>query len=293
MTVRKRRKSNWYIYLITFILTAVLAAMGLSLIWDSIFVPKGEINRSGITSDMPDASNNITVLFMLSNEKAANPTIYMIVSYQPAEEAVICIPLRADLRGQVGYNQKTLDEFYSEGGIQSVLYAIEGAVGVKCDRYVKLDRESFVSMADAIGKVNINCAYDVINPDGSVLFETGVHSMNGNDLYVYLNYDNSSYGEDYQSQVGGSTAVSIVNSNLRGLAATVIQSYFTKLINTADTDLTLEDYTKRQQAFLFTSTESNNPGQYYIPYGDTADGMFVLSDSSKTTILERLGIEEE
>lgn len=292
MAVKKRRKSNWYIYFITFVLTAVLAAMGLSLIWDIIFVPKGEINRSGITSDVPDASNNMTVLFMLSEEKAANPTRYMIVSYQPADEAVICVPIRADMRGQVGSDLKTMSEFYSEGGVQSVLYAVEGAVGVKCDRYVKLDRESFVSMADAIGKVSINCAYDVINPDGSVMFDVGVHSMGGNDLYMYLNYDNSSYGEDYQSQVAGSTAVSVINSNLRGLAATVIQSYFTKLINTADTNLTLEDYTKRQQAFLFTSTESNNPGQYYIPYGETENDMFILSDSSRETILERLKIEE-
>lgn len=292
MAVKKRRKSNWYIYFITFVLTAVLAAMGLSLIWDIIFVPKGEINRSGITSDVPDASNNITVLFMLSEEKAANPTRYMIVSYQPADEAVICVPIRADMRGQVGSSQKTMSEFYSEGGVQSVLYAVEGAVGVKCDRYVKLDRESFISMADAIGKVSINCAYDVINPDGSVMFDVGVHSMGGNDLYMYLNYDNSSYGEDYQSQVAGSTAVSVINSNLRGLAATVIQSYFTKLINTADTNLTLEDYTKRQQAFLFTSTESNNPGQYYIPYGETENDMFILSDSSRETILERLKVEE-
>ena len=293
MAVRKRRKSNWYIYLITFILTGVLAAMGLSLIWDSIFVPRTEVNLSGITSKVPDASNNITVLFMLSNEKAANPTRYMIVGYRPAEEAVICIPIRSDMRGQVGYDLKTINEFYSEGGVQSVLYAIEGAIGVKCDRYVKLDRESFISMADAIGKVSINCAYDVINPDGSILFETGFHSMNGNDLYVYLNYDNAAYGEDYQSQVAGSTAVSVVNTNLRNLADTVIQSYYTKLINTADTNLTLEDYTKRQKAFLFTSNDSNNPGQYYIPYGDSSDGVFVLSDSSKTTILERLGIEEE
>lgn len=293
MAVKKRRKSNWYIYFITFVLTAVLAVMGLSLVWDIIFPAKEETKISGITSNVPDASNNITVLFMLSDEKAANPSRYMIVSYQPADEAIICIPIRSNMRGRVGSNLKTINEFYSEGGVQSVLYAIEGTVGVKCDRYVKFDRESFISMADAIGKVAINCAYDVINPDGSILFDTGVHSMGGNDLYMYLNYDNTSYGEDYQSQVAGSTAVSVVNSNLRGLASTVIQSYFTKLTNTADTNLTLEDYTKRQQAFLFTSTESNNPGQYYIPYGETEDGVFVLSESSKTTILERLKIEDD
>lgn len=292
MTV-KRRKSNWYIYLITFVVTSVLAAMLLSLVWDTIFVPGEEVSKGSVTSDVPDASNNIKVLFMLSEEKAGIPTRYMIVSYQPADEAVICIPVRSNMRATVGSKTQTIDSFYSEGGVQSVLYAIEGTMGVKCDRYVKLDRESFVSMTDAIGKVAVSCAYDVTANDGSVLFEAGSHSMSGTNLYTYINYDNPAYGEDYQSLVSGSAAVSVVNSNLRGLAATVIQSYFTKLINIADTNLTLDDYTKRQQAFLFTSTESYNPGQYYIPYGEFADGEFILSDSSKTTILERLKIEDE
>ena len=29
----KRRKSNWYIYLITFVVTGALAAMALSIVW--------------------------------------------------------------------------------------------------------------------------------------------------------------------------------------------------------------------------------------------------------------------
>ena len=228
---------------------------------------------------------------MLSEEKAANPTRYMIVSFQPADESVICIPLRSNLRARLGNSVNTLDGFYTEGGISSVIYAVEGAVGVKCDRYVKADRESFVSIIDTIGRVSINCAYDVLANDGSVSLEAGSHSMTGNNLYNYINYDNPSYGDDYQSLVAGSAAVSLINNNLNGLSATVIQSYFTKIQNTMDTNFTLDDYTKRQQALVFTSTEIFDPGQYYIPYGETVDGMFVLSDNSKATILERLKID--
>lgn len=287
----KRRKSNWYIYLAAFIVASVVAAMVMSIIWDMIFVSSERKNTSGIKSDLPDASNNIITLFMLSEEKAANPTRYMIVSFQPADEAIICIPLRSNLQARLGNSVNTLDGFYTEGGINSVLYAVESAVGVKCDRYVKADRESFVSIIDAIGRVSINCAYDVLANDGSVSLEAGSHSMTGNNLYNYINYDNPSYGDDYQSLVAGSAAVSIINNNMNGLSATVIQSYFTKLQNTMDTNFTLDDYTKRQQALVFTSTEIYDPGQYYIPYGETADGVFVLSESSKETILERLKID--
>lgn len=288
----KKRKSNWYIYLIAFAAASVIAAMILSIFWDIIFVPEEKKTTGGIKSDAPDSSNNLITLFMLSEEKAANPSLYMIVSYQPADEAVICIPLKTNMNVKVGNKTATLDQFYSEGGIKSVLLGIESTVGVECDRYVKFDRDNFIALTDVIGKVYINCAYDVLANDGAVVFETGSHNMNGTDLYTYLNYNNASYGDDYQSLALGSAAVSIVNSNLHGLSAIVIQSYFTKLMNTTDSDLTLDDYTKRQQALLFTSAESYKPGQYYIPYGETDGETFTLSPDSKATILERLKIEE-
>ena len=287
----KRRKSNWYIYLITFIIAAAIAAMGMSIFWDVIFPEREASNYSGIRTDIPDASNNIKILFMLAEEKAGAPNRYLLMSYQPADETIVCIPIRSNMQATVGNRTGTLSQLYSDGGVQTILYAIEGTMGVKCDNYVKFDRDSFIAIIDFIGKVSVSCAYDVLAADGSVLFESGSHSMNGTNLYTYINYDNPSYGEDYQSLVLGSAAVSIFNSNLHGLSATVIQSYFTKLMNTTDNNLTLEDYTKRQQAFLFTSVESYNPGQYYIPYGDTADGVFALSDNSKTTILERLKLK--
>ena len=284
----KRRKSNWYIYFITFVITSALAAMILSIFWDVIFPEKEASNYSGISGDIPDASNNMKILFMLSEEKAGAPNRYLLMSYQPADEAIICIPIRPDMEAVVGNRRGTLAQLYSNGGVQTIMYAIEGTIGVKCDSYVKFDRDSFVSMIDTMGKVTVSCAYDVLAADGSVMFEAGSHQMNGTNLYTYINYDNPAYGNDYQSLVLGSAAVSIFNSNLHGLSSTVIQSYFTKLMNTTDNNLALEDYTKRQQAFLFTSVESYNPGQYYIPYGDVGEGVFILSDSSKTTILERL-----
>ena len=284
----KRRKSNWYIYFTTFVIASAIAAMIMSIFWDVIFPEREQISYGGISTDIPDASNNIKILFMLSEEKAGAPSRYLLMSYQPADETIICIPIRSDMQATVGNRTGTLSQLYTDGGVQTILYAVEGTLGVKCDNYVKFDRDSFVSMIDTIGRVSVSCAYDVLAADGSVLFESGNHSMNGTNLYTYISYDNPAYGDDYQSLVLGSAAVSIFNSNLHGLSATVIQSYFTKLMNTTDNNLTLEVYTKRQQAFLFTSVESYNPGQYYIPYGEIGGGMFVLADSSRTTILERL-----
>lgn len=290
----KKRKSNWYIYLITFAAASVIAAMFLSVFWDILFPQRTSAVHGGISTDIPDSSNNMRTLFMLSEQSASIPTRFLVVSYQPADEAVYCVPLRSDMQVTAsGGRTGTLAQIYSLGGVQAVLSGIQTTVGIKCDNYVKFDRDTFITMADAIGKIQVSLAYDVLAADGGVLFEAGNHSMNGSDLYTYLNYDNADYGADYQSLVLGSAAVSVLNDNLHGLSATVIQSYFTKLMNTVDTDITLEDYTARQQAFLFTSVESFNPGQYYIPYGEIRDGVFYLADDSKLTISERLKTNEE
>ena len=54
-----------------------------------------------------------------------------------------------------------------------------------------------------------------------------------------------------------------------------------------------EDYTLRQQAFMYTSENSYNPAVYYIPYGTyEEDGSFVIAENSVATIKDRLGITE-
>lgn len=294
MSAEKRRKSNWYIYLIAFAVTMALVVMAVSTLWDKIMPSPSQsgVSSSGKTTYLPDASNNMMMLVMISDMRAGAPDYYLVVNYRPAEELIECIPFRTDTEASVGGTTGTLTDLYNSGGTETVLYAFEGLAGVKCDYYVKFDRTSFMDFIDEIGNVTVNAPYDIMDTGGNLAFTAGTHSLSGREAFNYLLYQSKTPGDDYQSVVLGGMATYIFNTSFRNLSSTLMQTYISKLINTADTNMALEDYTRRQKAFLYTSENSYNPAEYYLPYGEANEnGRFVIAQNSISTIKERLGLE--
>lgn len=291
-----RRKSNWYIYVITFIITAALLSLVVWKIWDYLFPAKETVTTSvsGITDFRPDATNNMTVLLMLSEEKAAIPEYYMLVSYRPKDEVISLVPLRADTYTTEGGVSGNLMQIYQQNGSQGVMYAMENLVGVKCDFYVKFDKAAFVEFANIAGTVSVNVPYTLTDPEtGDLDFASGAQILDGEQLYKYITYKNFTEGVEYTSVVLGSTISAMINQNFRNLTTTDLQTFANQIINNADTDFEFDDYTTRQQAFLYTTENSYNPAEYYVPYGDyDENGYFILADNSASTIRDRMGIEQ-
>ncbi|MGN0596704.1 MAG: LCP family protein [Ruminiclostridium sp.] len=292
-----KRKSNWYIYIITFIITAVLLGLVVWKIWDYLFPAKETISvsASGITDFRPDASNNMTVLLMLSEEKAAIPEYYMLVSYRPKDEVISLVPLRNDIYATEGGVSGNLMQIYQKNGSQGVMYAMENLLDVKCDYYVKFDKYSFIELANFGGTVSVNIPYTLTDPEtGDLDFASGAQILDGGQLYKYITYKNFTEGIEYTNVVLGSVISSMINQNFRGLTTTDLQTIANMIINNADTDFKFDDYTARQKAFLYTTENTYNPAEYYIPYGETDEqGNFILAENSVSTIRDRMGIEEQ
>lgn len=292
-----KRKSNWYIYIITFIITAALLSLVVWKIWDYLFPAKETVttNASGITDFRPDASNNMTVLLMLSEEKAAIPEYYMLVSYRPKDEVISLVPLRSDIYATEGGVSGNLMQIYQKNGSQGVMYAMENLLDVKCDFYVKFDKYSFIELANFGGTVSVNIPYTLTDPEtGDLDFASGTQILDGEQLYKYITYKNFTEGIEYTNVVLGSVISSMINQNFRGLTTTDLQTIANMIINNADTDFKFDDYTARQKAFLYTTENTYNPAEYYIPYGESDEhGSFILSENSVLTIRDRMGIEEQ
>lgn len=292
-----KRKSNWYIYIITFIITAALLSLVVWKIWDYLFPAKETVttNASGITDFRPDASNNMTVLLMLSEEKAAIPEYYMLVSYRPKDEVISLVPLRSDIYATEGGVSGNLMQIYQKNGSQGVMYAMENLFDVKCDFYVKFDKYSFIELANFGGTVSVNIPYTLTDPEtGDLDFASGTQILDGEQLYKYITYKNFTEGIEYTNVVLGSVISSMINQNFRGLTTTDLQTIANMIINNADTDFKFDDYTARQKAFLYTTENTYNPAEYYIPYGESDEhGSFILSENSVLTIRDRMGIEEQ
>ncbi|MBR5091749.1 MAG: LCP family protein [Ruminiclostridium sp.] len=313
-----RRKSNWYIYLIALVVSFVLLGLFVQSIWGSLFPEDGEGRFTLSRSDYrPSAEINITSLIMLSDMKAATPTYYMLMNYQPRNEVIVFIPLRENTRVTYNNNTGSIYEMYDNYGAKATADAIGTLLGIKIEHYIKFDRLSFIDFIDMGGKVYVNVPSDVteketrqilkkeiVEVDGeeqevtrqvtetteNVIFPEGIKYMDGETLYSYITY-NFKRGVDYTLAVQGSAAMNMTNKNFRGISSTQLQSLAEDIIKTTETDIVFEDYANIQAIFSYTTENSINPCEYYIPYGETDGGYFIVSPSSIATMLDRMGIK--
>ncbi len=292
MAVRKsvKRRSNWYIYLITFLISAALLGVFVWRIWGMLFPIKDMpvVSSSGVAEYKPDESHNMTVLFMLSEDKGQVPDYFMLINYRPRAEKVVIVPIKKNLSSFVGNTKGTLSELYKEGGASSILFAIKNSLGIDIDHYVKFDKSSFVDFFDFVDTTPMNIPENM--NIGDLVLNKGMHYFNGEDLYNYITYDSFLQGEDYTYVLHGSAITNFINSNGRNLSTVHLQNIFNKILNSTDTDLEFTFFTNHQSAFVYSTQNSINIAEYYIPYGDNKDnGTFEISENSIVSIHQRFG----
>ena len=318
-----KRKSNWYIYLFALIISFVLLGFFVGSIWPSLFPDDDAAARYSVSKGdyRPSADINLTSLIMLSDMKAATPAYYMLMNYQPRNELIVFIPMHENTKVNYGGNSGSLYEMYDNFGAKAVLAGIEDLLGIECAHYIKFDRLSFIDFIDMCGEVTVNIPADVVERRTEnvlekykvtdelsgeerevtrqvkkviedIIFPEGSQRMDGAGLYDYLTYDFDK-GEDYTLAVQGSAAMSLLNKNFRNMTSTQMQGLTETIISSTETDILFADYTAIQAVFSYTSENSINPSEYYIPYGVHDGGYFILSDAAKETMLDRMGITEE
>ena len=162
-----KRKSNWYIYFISFGITAAFVIVAVFAFRWYLFPDKTE--SAGVSQDSVSdegfkatSAHNFVTLAMLSDADA--PELFIMASYNAADNDVCFIPLPAGL--SVELNGRTLSAIYSSDGGEAVVKAVEEAVGVTCESFVKMDREAFVSLVSSFGNVEYNVGKTTIITDG-------------------------------------------------------------------------------------------------------------------------------
>lgn len=320
--MKVKRKSNWYIYVITLIISFVVLGFFVSSIWDSLFPTEKDAESAYSVNNAdyrPSDKIRLTAVIMLSEMKAGTPDYYMLANYRPRDEAVVFIPLPENMKVTYNGNTGSLYEMYDNLGAEAVLGGIKETTGVECEHYVKFDRLSFIDFVDLTGSVYVNIPADVtekkietyleteiIEVDGEeqevtrqvkkqvekIIFPSGAQQFDGETLYNYITYDFGK-GADYQLAVIGSAVMNMVNRNFRDLSSTELQGYAEKIISSTDTGFMFSDYVEFQPVFQYTTENSINPCEYYIPYGEADGGYFILAENSASTIRDRFDISSE
>lgn len=290
-----KRKSNWYIYFIAFGITiAFVVAAIFSFRW-FLFPDKTEsvgINDNGELADdfKPTTAHNFVMLAMLSDASSDNPELFTIISYNAVSNEACLIPLPVGL--SVEHTGRTLSNIYYTQGGEEAVKAIEEAVGVRCESFVKMDREAFVSLATAFGNVEYNVGKTTIINDGNTVetINSGEQMFTAEKLFGYIM--KADFGDELNRLNNAADILSeLINQNFRNLDSSILDVYYEMIVGNSDTNMTEEQYKSRKAALLNTVEYGNEPVGYYIPYGEyTEDGGFKISENSIISIKQRTGL---
>ncbi|MCL2754144.1 MAG: LCP family protein [Oscillospiraceae bacterium] len=281
----RRRRSNWYIYLISFAATSLILVLFITAFQD-LFFPQANtasFDRTGRATYLPEAELDTTVLFMMSDEPGGVPRLFMLMNYRPREGVIALVPLSADTRVATRADTGRLSDIYRNGRSELVVSAINHTFGIDCKYYVKFDRAAFTTFTANLGEIA------VIVPSafqgGGLVLDVGEHDLSGAELFQYMNNaDFQQVGAESSGQTGlniiGGAMRAFINTNLRNMFENEISGAFNRVINNTTTNVTYPDFVAYQRAFHHTSNNTITPASVYVPEGTHTEDEFIISDEA-------------
>ncbi|MCL1832083.1 MAG: LCP family protein [Oscillospiraceae bacterium] len=278
-----RRRSNWYIYLITFASTSIMLGLFVLALSPILFAQNNTAHKDW-RNYYPDSELDTIVLFMLSSEQGGIPHRFMLMNYRPRDNVIELVPLSENTHVQTRAMTGSLINVYRTGGADLVMEGIKTTLGVECEFHVKFDRVSFTSLTAGLGDITVNIIKDF--ESGGVLLKAGEHQLSGGDLFVYMTYVTA----DDELAVMGRAMTFMINYNLRNMDEESISMNFNRVLNNAATNLEFKNYVNYYVALHYTSNNSINPASFFVPIYEQEDGALVMTESSINAIHDRFNI---
>lgn len=143
-----------------------------------------------------------------------------------------------------GDRNASLLEHYRIGGVKQLTRAIETRSGIRIDRYIASDDNTFKRAINIMGAVTFHFS-EQINyrcEDFAIVLIEGDQKMRGDDLLKYLRYCGAmgDEGLDMQSQAVGELFRQYINEKNVGK----MNNLYSSLINTVSSDISVLDFKK-------------------------------------------------
>ena len=292
-----KRRSNWYIYLITFLVAGIIVYIVSNALLNSFYESqkRGDSNTSQNNGTVfkPDKAHNFTILTMLSDEADDAPDYYMTITYRGDTNSVLLMPYLKNsyMKGS------TLEKAYQNGGAEAATKLVADATGVKITKYIKFTESTLIEFFDMAGNTTITVPSQLKheNEDDKTMtiINKGTSSFTGRQLHAYLTFPDYGVKDvQYPCKVHGSSYTEFINQNFHNLSEGYIEQYSHFLINFTQTNITKQDYEQKKQALLYSFNYANEICDYYIPYGEETDKGFEISANSFATVKEKITGEE-
>ena len=248
---------------------------------------------------VPTVNDNKTTLFIFDSEKRMTGTCFMIVRMLSTKRELVLIPVPADTYSKVDGTENSIYEFYRTGGSAKAVKAVESALDVDVDYYLKLNNESFADLVSIFGGVSFTVPYNLIYTDPNTGEETIIREgdtyLDFNGLRKVITFPAYNSGEEYRAKMMGIAFTDLINKNIVSGFSNNIDDYFSQVINsTVETNFTAYDYKELSDAMKYVAESPDRIATLVAVSGAyDENGLFVLDDSFIKVVPEWLGLDLE
>lgn len=288
---RKKYKSNWFIFVMTLIITASMLGLVIFVLRDYLFPTK----ETGISVDgenkkaAGDSSLNLLAVLDFNEDV---PSAYSLISYHAGSGTIDIIALYPRLYIEGDGKSGTVEDIFNKHGAKGLMPVLNASLGIACTNYTVLDKSVFIDLFTSLGNVTLGIPQKISYTNSDLGFsfsaEAGEKLFSSSSLYDYFLY--SSLNGDSAGLTDIAAAImETINQNIANMDLSSIQYNFNRLRDNTTNNFDKDDFKNRKEAINETLDTASAPAAYYVPYGKlNEEGKFLLSDGSLISIQQRM-----
>ncbi|MDR0984311.1 MAG: LCP family protein [Ruminococcus sp.] len=281
MKKRRRRNSGGGGVIIPFLVTVLFSLIiiggGMLYLLKEIQKETPEEPKTDVADTyIPGVESNMNILFIIDAGNAADKKdSFVLMRSVPSENKVTFVPLYSDTAVKSGENISTLNNVFDTDGTVKVntKQAVENLFSIKIDKYIRCTVSSFESLYNMVGKVIY-----VIPPELEGDYGVGEMLLPANQAATIISKNNYQGGETERVKHLGKIFEKIID-DANGLKLdSVYEDYYTRFLDTAETDFSIVDYKRYESAVRYMLLSDAMHSEVLTPSGNyNSENQFVMN----------------
>ena len=295
--MNKRRRSNWYIYVITFVVTGLLLILVSSILLKSFYDSQDKDATVNVSQNQtaiftPDSTYDFSVLVTLSADNDKTPDKYMTITYIAKNNTFVLMPY---LPNAVIDGGNTIKQIWEQSGEAEVAKQLSSKTGLSINKYIRFTKSTLTELFDMVGNTTLTVPSEIKyenKKDNTVtIIKQGTQIFTAEQMYAYLTLPD--YGvkdELYPCKLNATVISSFIDQNFIGTSSKTLDEYINFIINFTNTNIEQSDYDAKVKAIVYTlSQNKSSVTDFYIPYGDKSGDDYIIDDNSWNSAKKALG----
>lgn len=188
-----------------------------------------------------------TYFFWCADDSDDELRFAWLVNFRLPDRVVSVCALDPDMQIEAGSKTLSLKKLFASSGVKSVVSYMESDFGIKIDGYIGSDDESFKSMINYFGGINITVPEQIEyrSDEFAVILVKGKQNIKGDTLFKYLRYLGTlgERGRTLQASAMDEMLDFVFSSSYLEKRSSI----FSRISNTLETDLTIVDFSSAEE----------------------------------------------